>query len=168
MDQQFEHLNGAQVEHYGEPDFGAGTDQEGAPDWDLKDGDPKIAAHLDKCPSCRTRVLASMRSRLALSTDKPVITAARPDCPSEDDLRNLAAGLCPPEMGPTLTDHAATCDHCGPILRMYTEDFAEDFGSEDQDLLRKLQSGSASWQKELAKRIANLQKSDPEKNPSKK
>lgn len=176
MDQQFEHLSDAQVEHYGEPDFVAGTNQERAPDWDPKDGDQKIAAHLDECPSCRMRVLASMRSRLALSTDKPLITAARPDCPSEDDLRNLAAGLCPPEMAPTLTDHAATCDHCGPILRMYTEDFQVDFAGaapsalsdealsataqgseaqskEDRAVLAKLKSSSEGWQKKLVREL---------------
>ena len=172
VDQQFEHLTDAQVEHYGEPGCVAGTDQERAPDWDPKDGDHKVEAHLNECPSCRTRVLASMRSRLALLTDAPVSTtdapvntetsvnvdpsvhaAPRPDCPPEDDLRNLAAGLSPADRAAHLAQHAATCDHCGPILRMYTEDFADDLSAEDQEVLKKLKTTSKRWQKKMARRL---------------
>jgi CHAT domain-containing protein len=165
VDQQFEHLTDAQVEHYGEPGSVAGTDQERAPDWDPRNGDQKVEAHLNECPSCRTRVLASMRSRLALLTDAPVHTetsvnvdpsvhaAPRPDCPPEDDLRNLAAGLSPADRASQLAQHAATCDHCGPILRMYTEDFADDLDEsltpDERKVLAKLKSSSLGWQKKL-------------------
>src|SRR5258708_40106453 len=92
--------------------------------------------------------------------DAPVKTAPLPDrpspqCPSEDDLRNLAAGLCPPDQATKLTEHAAQCDHCGPLLRMYTEDFSDELGKDDEAVLGKLKSSSAGWQKKLAGQMAS-------------
>lgn len=179
VDQQFEHLNDAQVEHYGERGSLAGTDQEQTPGKDHEDLVQKIEAHLDECPACRARVLTSARSHLALLTDAPVNTetsvnvdpsvraAPRPDCPSEDDLRDLAAGLSPADQAGHLLQHAAQCDHCGPILRRYTEDFADDLSTEDQAVLGKLQSGSPNWQRKLANKMASAPKSSSETDPSK-
>src|SRR5689334_14935202 len=56
--------------------------------------------------------------------DPQVRTAATPECPSDDTLRQLAAGLTPDDVASAkLTQHAATCNHCGPLLRTYTEIF---------------------------------------------
>lgn len=77
----------------------------------------------------------------------------RPDCPPEDALRSLAAGLTPPDQATPLIQHAAQCDHCGQILRMYTEDFSEDLTPEDQALLAQLKSSSPEWQEELLRKI---------------
>jgi tetratricopeptide (TPR) repeat protein len=82
-----------------------------------------------------------------------VRTAATPECPSDDALRELAAGLTSDDAAPALTRHAATCDHCGPLLRTYTEIFSDDFGPEEQAALANLQSSSASWQKNTARQM---------------
>jgi hypothetical protein len=82
-----------------------------------------------------------------------VRTAATPECPSDDALRELAAGLTSDDAAPALTRHAATCDHCGPLLRTYTEIFSADFGPEEQAALANLQSSSASWQKNTARQM---------------
>jgi hypothetical protein len=96
--------------------------------------------------------------------DPQVRTAPTPECPSTEALRELAAGLTPDDLAPALTRHAATCDHCGPLLRTFTEDFSDDFTPEEQTVLNNLQSASESWQKELAKKIVNLPKSDSKKD----
>jgi hypothetical protein len=173
VDQKSGHLNDAQVEHYGERGSGsaAGPDQNLIPDRDQKlsqsqgqgakrepGQDQEIETHLAECSSCRTRVLASLRSRLKRVTDQPVNTVPRPDCPSEAELRNLAAGLFPPEKAPAVIQHAAQCDHCGPILRMYTEDFDEELSLGDEILLRELNSRSTEWRKKLLQKMGIPQK----------
>ncbi len=144
MDEQSLHLSNAQIEQYGKTSSATGPE-----------AGQQIETHLADCPACRGRVLVSQRARFALMGDSPVNTAPLsnrpgPQCPSEDELRNLAAGLCSPEQATKLTEHAAQCDHCGPLLRMYTEDFSEELGKEDQAVLGKLRSSSAGWQKKLA------------------
>ncbi|HEX7286180.1 MAG TPA: hypothetical protein VF532_08360 [Candidatus Angelobacter sp.] len=83
--------------------------------------------------------------------------ARRPDCPPEDTLRDLAAGLTPPDQAAPLIQHAAQCDHCGRILRMYAEDFSDDLTPEDQAVLSKLKSASPKWQKKLVRDLLGSQ-----------
>jgi tetratricopeptide (TPR) repeat protein len=170
-EQQSEHLSNAQIENYGNQTSGAG------PDADQRDEDQRedqwVDAHLADCPSCRSRLLDFQRTHFALLANaklaKPALagsklgdpkladpqlnTASTPECPSEDDLRQVAAGLCPDAVAAMLTHHAATCDHCGPMLRTYTEDFSDDFSPEEQAVLANLQSSSASWQKKTARQM---------------
>ena len=144
VDQESLHLSDAQIEQYGntasaiQPEAGQ-----------------QLETHLADCPACRNRLLLSQRAHFALMGDAPVNTAPIPNrpgpqCPSEDELRNLAAGLCPPDQATKLTEHAAQCDYCGPLLRMYTEDFSEELGKEDEAVMGKLKSSSTGWQKKLA------------------
>lgn len=171
MDQQSGHLSNAEVEQYGDTVPTTGPEAE-----DRRD---RIEAHLADCPACRERVLSSQRVRLALLATSPVNTAPNadrsgldrsrpnradlsrtgleyrgPDCPDEDDLRHLAAGLCPPDQATRLTQHASQCDHCGPVLRMYTEDFSDEASKEDEAVLGKLKSASAGWQKKMTRRVS--------------
>jgi hypothetical protein len=82
-----------------------------------------------------------------------VSTVPTPECPSDDALRQLAAGLTPDDDAPALTRHAATCNHCGPLLRAFTEDFSDDFSPEEQAVLDSLQSASPAWQKKTARKM---------------
>jgi tetratricopeptide (TPR) repeat protein len=85
--------------------------------------------------------------------DPQVRMAPTPECPSDDALRQLAAGLTPDDVASKLTQHAATCHHCGPLLRTYTEIFSDDFSPEEQAALASLKSGSAAWQKNTARKM---------------
>jgi hypothetical protein len=162
--EQSEHLSNAQIENYGNRTAGAG------PDADQRDKDrsvdsPRIDDHLANCISCRDRLLDFHRARFGLveTADLQVKSAPTSECPSEDALRQLAAGLTPGDLAPALTRHAATCDRCGSLLRTFTEDFSEDFSTEERAVIVDLQSASESWQKELARKIVKSQKSKPEK-----
>lgn len=88
--------------------------------------------------------------------DPQVRTAPTPECPSDDALRQLAAGLTPDDVAAKLTQHAATCNHCGPLLRTYTEIFSDDFTPEEQAALANLQSSSADWQKNTARQMLEV------------
>jgi len=148
VDQQFEHLSDAQIENYGNR-TGAGPNQ--------PDTDQAIETHLFSCEACRTRLLAFHRSRFGLTGAQGSQTpdySATPDCPSEDSLRALAAGLATSADSAALMQHAAQCDHCGPILRAYTEDFSNELSPADEALLNQLNSASPSWQQKVAKQMA--------------
>lgn len=156
MDKQSGHLSDVQVEQYGN----TVTPQQPEAD----DRDHQIETHLADCGGCLERVFAAQRKRLALSPNPNMKTGHNPrrhnagsanpgplgrDCPDEDDLRHLAAGLCSEDVGIKLTQHAAQCDHCGPLLRAYIEDFSEDLSDEDQVVLARLKSSSAGGQRKL-------------------
>src|SRR5262249_21155195 len=144
VNEQSEHLSDAQVEDYGESSSGAGAEAE------------EVERHLADCPACRDRLLRLQRARMGLlgesgrAGSSPTISAGSPKlsgsssladqnvntattsaCPHESDLRDLAAGLCPEPAASRLTQHAATCDRCGVLLRSYAEDFSADL-SEDE------------------------------------
>ena len=154
-EQQSEHLSNAQIEDYGDRTSGA------EPDQDQRSKNQSVEAHLDDCSFCRARVLDFQRTRLAPQADPQVKQASTPDCPSENDLRQLAAGLCTDALAAKLTQHAATCDHCGPLLKAYTEDFSDDFTAEEQTALASLQSSSAKWQKETARKMLAAAETSP-------
>jgi hypothetical protein len=151
VNEQSEHLSNAQIENYGNQTSGAGPDADREAE--------QVEAHLQGCSSCRSRLLDFQRTHFALlanpkqPTDQPVNPAPTPDCPDEGDIRQLAAGLLPDAVSDQLTRHAATCDHCGLLLRTYIEDFSDDFSKEEQAVLANLQSSSAAWQKKTAKEM---------------
>jgi tetratricopeptide (TPR) repeat protein len=177
VNQQSEHLSDAQIEDYGDLPSGAGPDTEG-----------KVEQHLAECSSCRSRLLDFQRSHMgllagsrvevspfttssqdleaaepSLLADKNVKTDSTPDCPNESDIRDLAAGLLPGDRAAGLTHHAAACDHCGPLLRSYAEDFSDAFSQEERAALEQLGSASPAWLQQTAQKMmsaAGVQTSD--------
>src|SRR5262249_58777639 len=84
---------------------------------------------------------------------RSVNTATTSACPHESDLRDLAVGLCPEPAASRLTQHAATCDRCGVLLRSYAEDFSADLSEDERALLQKTQGASPQWQKQIAREM---------------
>ena len=134
MNQRFEHLSDAQIEQFGKRASGAGPETEA---W--------VETHLDDCPSCRSRVLEFQRTQFALLPDPKVNTVSSSNCPCEEDLRNLAAGLCSEPIANKLTAHAAACGRCGPLLREYQEDFSDESSPEEQTALAQLRTASPDF-----------------------
>ena len=144
MNQQSEHLSNAQIEQYGKQASGAGPETEA-----------QVETHLDDCPSCRGRVLEFQRTQFALLPDPKLNTVSSSNCPSEEDLRTLAAGLCSDPIAAELSAHAAACGRCGPLLREYQEDFSDDVTPEEQTALAQLRSSSPAWQQKAARAMLN-------------
>ena len=140
MRDQSEHLSSAQIEQYGKRASGAGPETEA---W--------VEQHLDDCPSCRSRVLDFQRARFSLPPDPKVNKVSTSDCSSEDDLRNLAAGLYSDPKAAQIKAHAATCGRCGPLLQQYIEDFADDTSPEEQAFLDKLRTASPEFRQQKAR-----------------
>ena len=155
MKQQSEHLSNAQIEQYGKRASGAGPETEA---W--------VETHLDDCPSCRSRVLDFQRTRFALLLDPKVNKASSSNCPSEDDLRNLAAGLCAEPIAKKLKAHASNCERCGPLLQEYIEDFSDDSSPEEQAALAQLRSASPKWQQQKAREMLKQARTPTPSPPS--
>jgi tetratricopeptide (TPR) repeat protein len=149
--QQSEHLSNAQIEQYGKRASGAGPETEA---W--------VDQHLDDCSSCRSRVLNFQRTRFALFPDPKVNKVSTSDCPSEGDLRDLAAGLYPEPKAAQLKAHAATCGRCGPLLQEYIEDFSDDSSPEEQAFLDQLRTASPEFRQQEARDM--LEREMPKKN----
>ena len=88
----------------------------------------------------------------------------RSDGPSEDDLRHLAAGIIDPDKALVMTQHVAQCPHCAPILRAFTEDFSDDLTPDEtkaeSDIFAQLRSATPQWQKEMAAKALNANRSN--------
>jgi CHAT domain-containing protein len=151
VNQQSEHLSSAQIEQYGNPASGAGPET-----------DAWVEKHLSDCPACRSRVLEFQRAQLALLPDSKVNTVPTSACPSEDNLRDLAAGLCDDSLASQLQAHAAGCEHCGPLLREYLEDFSDDITAEEQAFLEQLRTASPEGRRLAAsKMLQEARRSNP-------
>jgi CHAT domain-containing protein len=152
VNQRSEHLSDAQIEQFGKRASGAGPETEA---W--------VETHLDDCPSCRSRVLEFQRTQCALLPDPKVNTVSSPNCPGEEDLRSLAAGLSAEPTANKLKAHAAACGRCGPLLQEYIEDFSDESSPEEQAFLNQLRSASPTWQQQKAREM--LKQEMLKKNP---
>ncbi len=77
----------------------------------------------------------------------------RPNCPDNDVLQELAAGISAPAMAEQTMLHVAECKLCGPTLRQYLREFSEEQTPENIAVLRQLQSSTPSWQKKLVRKL---------------
>jgi tetratricopeptide (TPR) repeat protein len=144
VNQRFEHLSDAQIEQFGKRASGAGPETEA---W--------VESHLDDCSSCRSRVLEFQRTQFALLPEPKVNKVSTSDCSSEDDLRNLAAGLCAEPIANRLKAHASNCERCGPLLQEYIEDFSDESSPEEQAFLSQLRTASPEYRKQKALEMLN-------------
>lgn len=77
----------------------------------------------------------------------------RPNCPDNDVLQELAAGILAPAMAEQTMLHAAECKSCGPILRQYLREFSDEPSPENLAILKQLQSSKPAWQKKLVREL---------------
>ena len=75
----------------------------------------------------------------------------RPDCPDNDVLQELAAGILAPAMAEQTMLHVAECKLCGPTLRQYLREFSEEQSPQNIAILKELQSSKPAWQKKLVR-----------------
>ena len=77
------------------------------------------------------------------------MSTPRPNCPDNDVLQELAAGILSPAIAEQTMLHAAGCKSCGPILRQYLKEFSDEQSPENLAILKQLQSskldGKRSW-----------------------
>jgi CHAT domain-containing protein len=120
-----------------------------------------VYAHVQACDRCRA-VLENFQSaeakfRLQKSA---TITPASEVCPSGGEWLRIVAGLVPEHEASEQMQHAVQCDHCGPLLRMATEDLVDETTPTELAALERLPSSQRRAQRRLAKRLARESRGD--------
>src|SRR3954447_6542364 len=77
----------------------------------------------------------------------------RPNCPDNDVLQELAAGILAPAMAEQTMLHVVECKSCGPTLRQYLREFSDEQSPENIAILKGLQSSKPAWQKKLVREL---------------
>ena len=76
---------------------------------------------------------------------------AQPNCPDNDVIQELAAGILAPGMAEQTMLHVSECKSCGPILRQYLREFSDEQSPENIAILKELRSSKPAWQKKLVR-----------------
>lgn len=142
------HLNSDEIERLllSASDLGGEPNHEGA--------QSDAFEHFRACESCQMMVRAHREAAEELARLKPSGIGPRGlDCPSENVWMDLAAGISIKDSESYL-NHAAKCEHCGPLLREAAADLAEEISLEDDKQIEQLRSARPEWQRDLAHRLS--------------
>lgn len=139
MTQQTQHLTETQISRYWEQDSGGGLDAERS----------QVEKHLEDCEPCLERLLHFQRTQLGLLESNLMSAIPHPECPGDDILQEIAAGLTSQEMAEYHTRHISMCNYCGPALKRYLHEFSTESNPDDEALLAQLETSTPKWQKEF-------------------
>jgi CHAT domain-containing protein/tetratricopeptide (TPR) repeat protein len=115
----------------------------------------KALRHLEICDVCRgVAQLNEAATRILdqLKTSGPA--TPRADCPSAGEWALVVAGQVESEKAREYLQHAADCDHCGPLMRQATVDFDDEFTRHEEEIISQLKSSDPAWQKRFARELA--------------
>ncbi len=76
------------------------------------------------------------------------------DCPGDEVLQEMAAGISSPELAEQTMEHVVRCSICGPALRRYLREFSTEESPENARILQQLQSSTPRWQKRLVREVS--------------
>jgi CHAT domain-containing protein len=113
------------------------------------------AKHVAECPDCRRQLDEIIAAKTKLGSLQVNSSESRgPGCPGDEEWMRLAAGISNEKMSQQMLEHAAACDHCGPLLRLTTEFLRSETTPEETSILDALESSGNEWQKRMAKRLS--------------
>ena len=121
--------------------------------------DDDAMIHIKTCGICQSKVAAAKAAMELLSQlEFRSYEASGPHCPPDNIWIEIMGGMMKDDLERHY-DHAAQCDHCGPLLRQAVADQAvADFTSaltpEEEVQIASLRSSSAQWQHSMVERIA--------------
>jgi len=95
--------------------------------------------HLASCPECKGKVAQYLQVVGRMNVGASVTRAPQPDCPTDIDWHEVAAGLWPELKTQQLITHAARCAYCGPLLRAAS---AEEATPQEEEFLAQLKAPS--------------------------
>ena len=81
------------------------------------------------------------------------MNAPRSNCPDDEVLQELAAGILAPALAEQTMRHVAGCKSCAPILQRYLKEFSDEQSPENIAILNQLQSSRPQWQKRLVREL---------------
>ena len=83
------------------------------------------------------------------------------NCPDEEVLQELAAGIGSPELAHQTMQHVARCSTCSAALRRYVKEFSDEQSRENVAILNQLQSSKPEWQKRLVGKLKGRRRWSP-------
>lgn len=124
--------------------------------------------HLSECLECSRRLEERIAANRRLAQLKASVVEARSDmCPSDEEWIRVAAGIEHDEVSKRMLDHAAHCDHCGPLLQHLTQEFSDSVSPEESQFIQNFESTSSHWQKGMAARLdASMRREERKARPS--
>ena len=112
--------------------------------------------HLESCENCKELFKACGYTESQLSKLIANDAEARhADCPRETVWIEIASGIHL-EHRMELLEHAAKCDHCGPLLR-------DELRLEEEIFIDNLSTSAAEWQKEMALKLSAATRAEQKK-----
>jgi hypothetical protein len=135
-----EHLSDAQIEQAVNVNPGACPEQ--------------IESHLSECEFCLERLLRSQKIEFKRFEAVGMRQELYPECPGDSKIQEVAAGVTPPDANAQILQHAAQCDHCGPLLKQYLEAFSDEPSPEIEPLIQQMPSSLPGWERSKAREIA--------------
>ena len=75
------------------------------------------------------------------------------NCPEEEVLQALAAGIGPPGLIELHLGHIADCERCALLLKTYVSDFTDELTAEEEAILSELKTSKPEWQREFVRKI---------------
>lgn len=118
--------------------------------------DSRARAHLLVCSLCKERLRqeeGAMGQILAVGA--PGGAGPESGCPPEQLWIEIAAGIRTGD-AEYLVSHAATCDHCGPLLRDATASFSPEMSAEEEAALAGLATSNPELQHTMSRRLLEL------------
>jgi CHAT domain-containing protein/cytochrome c-type biogenesis protein CcmH/NrfG len=116
--------------------------------------------HLAVCGACREQFEELAELERQFMHLRPVETSQTlADCPDTRVWPEIVVGLPQPEDTLLYVEHAGVCSHCGPLLRKAVAELAplnRELTEEERKQIATLDSATASWQQQLAHRIAAI------------
>lgn len=110
-------------------------------------------AHLRTCETCQAteRLLQIDKALHALALPSP--SPCTRECPPDSVWTEVAAGLTIGDAATALLQHAAECDHCGPLLRSESSLFAREPSPEEKQVLSGLRLNASDERRTLSRKI---------------
>jgi CHAT domain-containing protein len=116
-------------------------------------GAPEVEGHLSGCEFCRGRLLALQRDQFSFVEMQGMRAGSYSDCPGQEALQDVVLGLCSTETRYQLLQHAAQCDHCGPLVNQYLEEFSEEISPETEAVLHESHTSDPNWQRQTVRKL---------------
>jgi len=84
-------------------------------------------------PDCQRRLEQAVAVNRKLASLQIAAPAAPGKlCPEDDEWMNVAAGLGNEGVSQQMLEHAANCDHCGPLLKEATAVLSDESSAEEK------------------------------------
>src|SRR5229473_1420696 len=151
MEPRQEHLDDAQIEQCAKLSPGTCPRQ--------------VELHLSQCEHCLESLLKWQRTHLQHFEVVGMRQEPYPECPDDSKIKDVAAGMAHPETSAEILQHAAHCDHCGPLLNQYLEIVSEESSPEIEALIDQLPSSRPGWETKKAREIVAEMRPSPAPKP---